>query len=390
MTAAVSTAAAATAPALLAPAPYEVSFGRIDARLPPGTVRLEVVVDGHRKATVAARPGRRTVRVALPSRDVRVRVVTVDAAGHRHSSPPIGPVFGLPTGAAPRWTNGRVDGRLQRRVGSLVRAFPGTAAAYVQSLTSGLGASWNARARFPAASSVKLAIAVATLRSLRGPPTPGSYVGGLLRSMIVYSDNRAANSLEVLIGGSTSGGAAHVDELMRSLGLVDTEMYGGYEIEARSPARIPIQIDSQPSFGYGKYTTAADLGRLLRDVYLAAGGIGPLVKHPGGLSPAEARYLLDLLVHVVDHGKLDRFLPRATTVAHKAGWISTARHDNGIVFWPGGAILVTVMTWQPGGAGLSSDVLAGRIAGEALARFEKPPKRTGPGRACATLGPCLP
>ena len=53
-------------------------------------------------------------------------------------------------------------------------------------------------------------------------------------------------------------------------------------------------------------------------------------------------------------------------VLHKAGWINAARHDNGLVFWRGGVFVVTVMTYRRGGAGHSSDVLAGRVARVAL------------------------
>ena len=56
-------------------------------------------------------------------------------------------------------------------------------------------------------------------------------------------------------------------------------------------------------------------------------------------------------------------------VLHKAGWINVARHDNGIVLWQGGALVVTVMTYRPGGAGIASDVLAGKVASAALRRF---------------------
>ena len=72
-----------------------------------------------------------------------------------------------------------------------------------------------------------------------------------------------------------------------------------------------------------------------------------------------------------DPGKIDREVGRLPGVAvlHKAGWVNAARHDNGIVLWPGGALVVTVMTYRPAGAGVSSDVLAGRVAAVALRRF---------------------
>ena len=46
--------------------------------------------------------------------------------------------------------------------------------------------------------------------------------------MLTLSDNASANALETWIGGSTSGGSALVNATMRSIGLRDTEMYGGY------------------------------------------------------------------------------------------------------------------------------------------------------------------
>jgi len=358
-------------PAIVAPAANQTSFGRFVVKLPSRTRRVVVVVDGHRKASRPAHGGRDTFDVALPSRDVTVRVIAVTASGGERSSAPVGPVFGLPPAAAPRPTGSPLDRTLAGRLTRLVRRYPGAAAVYVKNLVTGRGAAWNARARFPAASTLKLAIAVEALRTLHGPPSRGSSLDSLLRSMIINSDNAAANSLEVAFGGSTSGGSARVNAMMRSLGLVDSEMYGGYETgNGREAASIPLQVNAQPSIPAGKYTTAADLGRLLQYAYLATTGRGPLVtRFRGSFSPAEARYLLYLLLHVTDHGKLDRYLGGATVVAHKAGWIATARHDNGLVIWPGGAFVATVMTYSPGGVGTSSDVLAGRVAHISLARF---------------------
>ena len=166
---------------------------------------------------------------------------------------------------------------------------------------------------------------------------------------------------------------------MRSVGLVDTEMYGGYELDALGqPQRfvagagaIPLRVDSQPAWGIGKKSSAYDLASLMRDVWLASGSRGPLRAAQPGFTPSDARYLLYLLAHVRDPGKIDREVGRVAgvRVLHKAGWIGVARHDNGLVFWPGGAFVVTVMTYRSGGAGIASDVLAGRAASAALRRF---------------------
>jgi beta-lactamase class A len=272
-------------------------------------------------------------------------------------------VLGLPCAARPRWSAPFADAPLARSVTSLGRGFRGIAGIYVRSLSSGAGAAWNARARFPAASTLKVAIAVEVLRELGAKPAPGSPVDSLLRRMLIESDNDAANRLEVLLGGSTIGGGARVDELLRALGLADTEMYGGYlrSTQARRPA-IPLRVEEQPSFGRGKYTTAFDLARLLADVHYASTGNGPLSSRVRGFTPSDARYLLYLLAQVGDRGKLGRYLGGRGLLLHKAGWISGARHDAGLVYTGSGVFVAAVMTF---GAD-DGDELAGRVARGAL------------------------
>lgn len=359
--------AALARPAIVQPAPYQASFGTIVARVPAGTRFVVLLVDGKERIGVVAGGERVTISTDLPLRDVTLRVVAVGASGWRLRSAPVGPVSGLPRAAAPRKTGSREDASLARRVRALVRDYGGQASAYVQDLRSGIGAAWNARARFPGASALKLAIAVETLRTLGGPPAKGSSVDSLMRRMLIDSDNAAANALETLVGGSTGGGSARINAMLRSIGLYDTDMYGGYIVE--SARAIPITANDPPAIERTKHSTAWDLSRLLRFVYLACGGQGPLVGKVDGFSPAEARYLLHLLLHVRDRGKLDRFLPGATRTAHKAGWIAQARSDNGIVFWSGGAFVATVMTYSAGGVGTAADVLAGRVARAGLDRF---------------------
>jgi beta-lactamase class A len=305
-----------------------------------------------------------SLHVPMPATVFPLRVTAVDARGRRSSSV-VASVYGLPSGSEPRQAAPRLDPVLARTVRSLTAGAGGTSAVYVQDLRTGRGAAWNARARFPAASTLKLAIAVTVMRSLTGKPDAGSELDGLLRAMLISSDNDAANSLEVWLAGSTSAGSARVNETMRALGLNDSLMYGGYETP-RGPAGltpIPIRVESQPAFGLGKYTTAWDLGRLARATYLAAAGKGPLL--PLGVSGAEARYLLWLLARVTDRGKLDRFLGGGAVVMHKAGWLESVRHDNGVVAFGNGAFVATVMTWQRPRA----DELAGRVAEAALKRF---------------------
>lgn len=362
------------APALVVPVAHEVSFGRIAGRAAPGTQRILVLVDGRLRGEKELRGRRFTFSLELPRRNVTVRVTAVDGEGRRASTV-VQHVYGLPRSAEPRGRPpplpGREDPVLARTVRSLARGFPGICSVFVQDLRTGAGAAWNARARFPAASTLKLAIAVEILRTERGTPAPGSRLDTLLRRMLVISDSKAANELLVRLGGSTSGGSARVNSTLRSLGLNDTDMYGGYEIERTSAQRaIPIRRVGEPSF-VGKRTTAWDLARLARHLHFAADGNGLLARRlRGAFSRADARYLLYVLAHVREPGRLDRFLGGAALL-HKAGWIRTARHDNGLVYWPGGAFVVTVMTWRGGGIGTGSDVLAGRVARAALDRFSR-------------------
>ena len=246
---------------------------------------------------------------------------------------------------------------------------------FVQDLRTGAGAAWNARARFPAASTLKLAIAVELMRELRGVPPPGSQLAALLWRMLVYSDDRSANELLEVLGGSTIGGSARVNSMMRALDLADSDMYGGYLIEdSLLRSAIPLEISGRPSF-IGKATTAWDLARLERALHLAAGARGALIwRFRGAFTPADARYLMYLLAHSRTRGGLNGARGGAT-VLHKAGWITNARHDSGLLYTPHGAFVVAVLTWNGRGVGALSDLLATRVA---LAALRRPVKRFVP------------
>jgi hypothetical protein len=369
-------------PVITNPRPREVSFGTVAGRAGAGVSRIVVRVDGVTKANVLLGDERHwryspptpfRIRVALPPRDVTIRVITYNAAGES-TSLSVRPVYGLPRAASPVAIASLEDPILERRIKELVRDYPGPAGVFVQDLRSGRGAAWNARARFEAASTLKLGIALEVLRVLHGKPSPGSELATLFRRMLVYSDNQAANDLEIWLGGSTVAGGVHVSATLQALGLNGSHMYGGYLVGTAAGRLIPLRVENQPPyFTFGKYTTAWDLARLHRLFHRAAVGTGALMHLPGEFTPSDARYLLYTLAHVQDPGKLDRYIADdpGVSVLHKAGWITHARHDSALVFWRQGAFVVTVMTWNWGEAGASSDVLAGRVARAALRRFSE-------------------
>ena len=358
-------------PVIVAPAPRQTSFGAVSGRLGAGTVRIVVKVGLTTKADMPVSGTSFRVQVALPPRDVTIRVIAYDGLGNRAAAS-VSPVFGLPRAAYPAAIIGEEDPVLARRLRALALGYPGTAAVFVQDLRSGRGAAWNARARFPAASTLKLGIAIEVLRLLHGPPRPGTRLASLFWRMLVYSDNQAANDLEVWLGGSTSAGAARVNTTLQALRLRDTHMSGSFLVGTSATRPIPLRVERQPPyFSLGRYTSAWDLARLHRFVHRASAGRGVLLRLPGNFTPADARYLLFVLAHVRDPGKIDRYIGTRPDVAvlHKAGWIVHARHDSGLVFWNRGAYVVVVMTWNDSGAGASSDVLAGQVALAALRRF---------------------
>jgi hypothetical protein len=373
-------------PAIVSPAPREVSFGQVSGRVDSRTARLVIKVDDQVVAELEPSPETTSggfpraipfrERVALPPRDVTIRVVAFDEGGDR-SVTSVGPVYGLPAAARPQPVVGSEDAVLAQRIEELANEYSGVAGIFVQDLRTGRGAAWNARARFQGASTLKLGIAIEVLRVLGRKPRTGTTLARRFRNMLVLSSNRAANDLEVWLGGSTTAGSARVSATLRYLGLTDTYINGGYVLGTAANRPIPLRVESQPPyFVYGKYSTAWDMARLHRMVHRAAAGGGPLLGLPGRFTASDARYLLYTLAHVRDSGKLDRFIgdEPGVSVLHKAGWIIHARHDTGLVYWQNGAFAVAVMTWHPVEAGTSADILAGRVAAAALHRFSDVPR----------------
>ena len=361
-------------PAIYAPAPREVSFGQIKGRVTAGTRIVSIHVDGVYNGHANLEGRRFWKTVSLPNRDVTIRITAVNAMGDKASSS-VGPVYGLSARARPHAIKGSLDRGLQRKIRALVDAFPGTSSVYVQDLRTGKGAAWNARARFMGASTLKLGIAIEVLRVLGGKPPSDSRIGSLFHRMLVYSDNAAANDLEVWLGGgSIYTGSARVTATLRALGLYDSYINGGYILGTAEEAPIPLSVVEQPSYySTGKYTSAWDLARIHKFLQRGAGGHGPLLGLSGRFTASDARFVLWTLAHVKDPGKLDRYVGSepGVSVLHKAGWISVARHDSGLVYWRDGGFVAVVMTYRSTGVTSSSDVLAGRIAKTAFKQFSQ-------------------
>jgi beta-lactamase class A len=356
-------------PAILAPARNETSFGGLVVQIPPGTGRVVVRVNGEAIRDRSATGSIERFTLPLAGRDLRIKVTAHDGDDGR-TSDVVEPVVGLPRAGRPTGTVPQLDPTLQRRLRRLADGFPGTTAFYVMNLRTGLGAGRNAKARFPAASTVKLGIAIEVMRRLRRIPSESSWLGRKLRNMLVRSTNKAANDLLEWLEGSQTEGAAAVTRMFHRVGLLDTYMYGGYILGTRSARPIPVNAVSQPSFS-GRYTSAYDLARLLRYIHSAQARRGPLITDLKGFRPAEARRLMFHLANSRTNGRLDRFIgDEVSALPHKAGWIDDARHDVGVVYWPDGAFVIAVLTWNGSGVTVREpSVLQGRMAETSLERY---------------------
>ena len=166
------------------PRAYQVSYGaRPGARGARATRASSSRVDGRDRAGElrlgAARRSR--LDVALPRRDVSGPGRDRSIARGRRAGRTVSTTSSACRARRARGSGRRASTPGSRRTSAGWRAaFPGPAAVYVENLATGAGAAWNARATFPAASTLKLAIAVTLLARLERPPAAGSPLDRLL------------------------------------------------------------------------------------------------------------------------------------------------------------------------------------------------------------------
>jgi beta-lactamase class A len=245
--------------------------------------------------------------------------------------PPVPPVV---RAALPRARVAQLDARFA----GLGRRFQGYAAIWVHDPFNGTYAGWNADARFPVASAVKLGVLMAAMQRLRHPErSPLDYE---LRAMIGWSSNLATNLLLERFGA----GAAL--QALRRAGAYRSTFTGGYRV---GTARADVQ--EQPPLVSARVTTARDLGRILYVLHGCAFG-NAAAERATGLDPRRCRYALRLLLSSEPRGNnvglLRPFLPGNVPVAQKNGWLHDARLTAAIVYFPNGPKIVVVLAYAPG------------------------------------------
>lgn len=226
------------------------------------------------------------------------------------------------------------DPRLARELARIGASYRGWAAFWVHDLRTGSWAGWNSDARFPAASTVKLGVLAAALRS-NGPRSPLWYD---LRQLTGWSSNLAANRLTRKVGGERA-----VEAALHRLGARASTYPGPY----RAGTAVAWDAPKPPPQQHWRVTTAHDLGRILYAFQAAASG-NRYVQRNTGLSRIRARLAIGLLASGWargDHAGLIRPYTQAP-VARKEGWISDTRATAAIVYGRTPKIVV-VLVYRP-------------------------------------------
>ena len=354
-----------------APKSFEANPGLISfhARKPVDT--LEVRVNGKRYKVVALSSPQRKATIGplgLPSQDLTI-TVTGFRDGKVVGRQTATDVLGLPKASMTILPITKTPPLTQRRMRRLPHA-SASAAAWTVNMASGLGASYNAGARFTAASTAKLPIMI-DLLMITKRDIVGSEIWGSLQAMIRSSSNDAANTVLEYIGGNTTSGGAQVTAMAHRLGALHTDTAAGYLAgQDRKGPNPPVQVNEQAEVPCCKVTTAHDLGVLMQEVVEAAAGKGRA--HRFGLTGRDARVALWLLSHTAYAGLFDPWTPWVT--AHKIGDVDRAWHDVAAIFTPKGPLITVALTDSPNGINLAASAEYGeRVLRTALSGLQAPP-----------------
>ncbi len=245
------------------------------------------------------------------------------------------------------------DARLRRRLAALGSSFDGWAGFWVHDLRSGRTAGWNSDARFPAASTVKIAVLVAALRRY-GPRPERTAVWYDLRQLAAWSSNLAANRLVEKVGGLDA-----VEDQLERLGMWSSTYPGPYRAgSAAGDAPKP------PPHAHWRVATAHDLGRALWR--LQAGAFGNrYAQSLTGLTRHESELAIRLLLSADPRGEnaglLRPYLP-GTPIAQKNGWISDTRATAAIVYFRKGPWIAVVLAYRPTIRGADAQQLGRRFS----------------------------
>lgn len=356
----------ATVPELETPRSGEAFFGLLSSRTPPGTAFADIRIGRRQPIRVAILDDRLLHRIRLaPGRyDIVVNYVYAPnrVVGRARSQD----VWLLPSSAEHASGARAPNKSLSRRILELAQGFRGYSGIWLHDLTSGRTGAWNAEARFPAASTVKLAVLIAALAKF-GPRPERSRVAYDLKALTAWSSNLASNRLLDALGGSESRGSAIAQTVLERLGAYSSTFTGDYRI---GTSLSPVGTRNPPPLISSRVTTARDLGRMLYQIHAAALGRQAALTATG-LTRHEARVGLGLLLSSEARAdNLGLFRPavgRDYPLAQKNGWFSAVRHTAALLYAPEGPKIAILLTYRPGITRVEAARLGARIVAIAIA-----------------------
>jgi Beta-lactamase enzyme family len=307
--------------AVRAAGPYSLGCSRLRSQL------LAVGSAQVLNAEAFDRPiGSKTVPVPAVTATCRPAAATV-----RPAPPPplLAPFRSQDRRAAPP---GARDHALERRLLAAVGRFDGTAGVWIHDLSSGHTAGVNEELRFPAASTVKLAVLAASLTTHARPErSPLAYDAEQIGA---WSSNLGANRIVTRLG------LGAVATALRRLGMTSSTYPGLYRAGTAA----------FPPGPHARVTTMRDLGRALFRLHAAALG-RPWALRATGLTQAQAAAGRTILLgsqRSGDNGGLFRRWLGGSPLAQKHGWISDVRLSAAIAYGRAGPVIVVVAGYRPG------------------------------------------
>jgi beta-lactamase class A len=297
-------------------------------------------------------------------------VVFRDAAGEVLATRRTANAYLLPASGLQAMPGSQRSPALTRALARVAARHGGVTGIWVQRLWDGRAAGWNADAEFPAASTVKLPLAVgAIMRMGKEPWTHPSWpdVVAALR----YSDNEAADHLVSQLGsGCATTADAAAAEGLRRLGAHHSTFTGCYAAEELQP-RLPAGGVAQTPSWSNRHTTARDLGRMLYALQAAAVPT-PAARRQTGIPAMKARLILGILLTAAQDGQnatlFNGGLEPGTPIAEKNGWRQNEQHGAAIAYTTRGPLILVVLTQRPGGASFTDTRAIGREVSRAALR----------------------
>ncbi len=248
---------------------------------------------------------------------------------------------------------------LQDQLEAMTDSWRGVIGIYVYDLTNNeVVAAVNPDTAFAAASTIKMPIMLNAYINL---PDFTEKQQAALRTMIVESDNLAANALlAASVGGVGTEdaivGAERMSAMLANLGFPETFQYVPFEAQDYIKL-MKLKVRAGPARGgkppyteAGRYlrTTPREMATLYVEVDRCARGEGLLLERfDDMLTPERCQEMLDNLAQNGDNRRLVAGLPEGVRVEHKSGWIDDMQADVGIVRSPGGDYVVAIYVYRP-------------------------------------------